>query len=415
MIKHSPVIAITGCGCVCPLGTDVASAARAYLAGASGVQHLQYSWADQLSCRFAAEVQLDLQLHLGEYLCNRLDRSGQLAVAAAREAWSQANLDQHSVPAERIVVVLGTGIGGQTSLLRQHERFLQQAKRAHPLAVVMAMPNAATAQLAIECGAGGGAHTPVSACASGAEAIALGRLLLAADEADVVLVGGTEAVIHPVTLKGFAEMRALSTYQQDPAGACRPFAADRTGFVLGEGAGVLVLERLEDACARRAPVQGTILGAGITSDAKHLAAPDPEGLRASQAMIKAMSTAGIGPSDVHVVSAHATGTGLGDLAEARAIHKVFGPSTDQLWVTAPKAGLGHLLGSAGAVETILTLQALQRRTIPPSLNSSPEDPAIQLRIPSQSMEVAEGIAPRVAIKNAFGFGGHNVSLVISVA
>lgn len=409
------MVAVTGIGCVCPLGNDVPSATQAYLDGGCGIQRLQNPQFDKLSSPLAACAELDLESLLGGYLCNRLDRCGQLAVAAAREAWTQANLVSGTVSPERIAVVLGTGIGGQTSLLQQHERYLNHSRRAHPLAIVMAMPNAASAQLAIELGAAGGAHTPVSACASGAEAIALGRILLLSNEADVVVVGGTEAVIHPVTLQGFAEMRALSTRHHDPAGACRPFAADRTGFVLGEGAGILVLERMQDACARRASIQGTIRGAGMTSDAIHLAAPDPEGWRSSQAMIKAMNAAGIGASDVDLISAHGTGTVIGDLAEARAIHRALGSAVDDVWVTAPKASLGHLLGAAGAVETILTLMAMQLGSIPVSLNGKPEDPEIHLRLPSQTMALQKGLAPQLAIKNSFGFGGHNISLVLGLS
>jgi 3-oxoacyl-[acyl-carrier-protein] synthase II len=275
----------------------------------------------------------------------------------------------------------------------------------------MAMPNAAAAQVAIELGAHGGAHSPVSACASGAEAIAWGQMLLATDQADVVVVGAAEAAIHLVTMRGFAEMRALSSRHGDPAGACRPFASDRDGFVLGEGAGVLVLERLRDAQARRAPIEGVLLAAGMTSDAHHLAMPHPDGLYSAEAMQKALRAADVGPEEISMISAHATGTALGDVAEARALSQVLGPATDQVWVTAPKAGLGHLLGAAGAVESILTLKALQQAVVPRSLNSDPPDPEIPLRIPRHHNEPLDPHSRHLAIKNSFGFGGHNVSLL----
>ena len=226
-----------------------------------------------------------------------------------------------------------------------------------------------------------------------------------------MLVGGAEAAIHPLTLKGFSEMRALSTKLDEPTSACRPFASDRDGFVLGEGAGALVLERADQAKARGAEVQGLLLGTAMTSDAHHLAMPNPEGQHAAQAISRAIQDAGLTPQDIHFISAHATGTKIGDLAESRAIQSVFGAAIDQLWVTAPKGSLGHLLGGAGAVESILTLKALQTGVVPLSLNSHPRDPEIPLNIPASSEQCLPMQRQRFAIKNTFGFGGHNVSLV----
>jgi 3-oxoacyl-[acyl-carrier-protein] synthase II len=362
----------------------------------------------------AAAVQCDTESLLGEFLVNRLDRCSQFALLAARQAWSASGLGGHGIAADRMAVVIGTGIGGQSTFIQQYERNAAGARRVHPLAVAMAMPNAAAAQVAIELGAHGGAHAPVSACASGAEAIGWGQMLLAADQADVVVVGGAEAPIHLATLRGFAEMRALSCRHVDPAGACRPFAQDRDGFVLGEGAGVLVLERLSDAQARHAPIEGLLLGVGMTSDAHHLAMPQPEGLHAAEAIRKALRVAEVGPEDLSMVSAHATGTTLGDIAEARALRLVLGAATDQVWVTAPKAGLGHLLGAAGAVESILTLKALQKAVVPRSLNADPPDPEISLRIARNGNEPLSPQGRRLALKNSFGFGGHNVSLLWAI-
>ncbi|MCP9835111.1 MULTISPECIES: beta-ketoacyl synthase [unclassified Cyanobium] len=404
-------VAVSGVGCITPLGNNPDTASESYLQGLSASSELVEPWASGLSARIVAPVSCDMGEQLGDFLVNRLDRCSQLALLAARQAWAASGLGNLGVPGERLAVVIGTGIGGQSTLIQQYERNAAGARRIHPLAVAMAMPNAAAAQVSIELGAHGGAHAPVSACASGAEAIVWGQMLLATDQADVVVVGGTEAAIHLVTLRGFAEMRALSCRHDDPSGACRPFAADRDGFVVGEGAGVLVLERLSDALARRATIEGVLLGSGMTSDAHHLAMPQPDGLQSAGAMQKALRTAEVEPQEISMISAHATGTSLGDLAEARALHRVFGTATDQVWVTAPKAGLGHLLGAAGAVESILTLKALQKAVVPRSLNADPPDPELALRIPRHRNEPLDPQRRHLVLKNAFGFGGHNVSLV----
>jgi len=410
MSRYSP-IAVTGMGCISPLGNDPDAACDAYLQGLSACRKLEEPWASGRDASLAAVVECDIESLLGEFLVNRLDRCSQLALLAARQAWSASGVGEHGLPGDRLAVVLGTGIGGQSTLIQQYERNAAGARRVHPLAVAMAMPNAAAAQVAIELGAHGGAHAPVSACASGAEAIGWGQMLLAADQADVVVVGGAEAAIHLVTMRGFAEMRALSCRHADPAGACRPFAEDRDGFVLGEGAGVLVLERLSDAQARHAPIEGVLLGAGMTSDAHHLAMPQPDGLHSAKAVWKALRCADVAPGDLSMISAHATGTSLGDMAEARALQLVLGAATDQVWVTAPKAGLGHLLGAAGAVESILTLKALQKAMVPRSLNADPPDPEIPLRIARHRNEPLNPHNRHLVIKNSFGFGGHNVSLL----
>lgn len=410
-MSQSPVIAVSGVGCVTPLGNDPDTACDAYLHGLSACRRLEAPWASEKDPFLAAVVQCDTESLLGEFLVNRLDRCSQFALLAARQAWSASGLAEHGIPGERLAVVLGTGIGGQSTLIQQYERNAAGARRVHPLAVAMAMPNAAAAQVAIELGAHGGAHAPVSACASGAEAIGWGQMLLAADQADVVVVGGAEAAIQLATMRGFAEMRALSCRQADPAGACRPFAANRDGFVLGEGAGVLVLERHTDALARHAPIEGLLLAAGMTSDAHHLAMPQPDGLHSAAAIWKALRAADAGPEDLSMISAHATGTSMGDLAEARALRAVLGAATDRVWVTAPKAGLGHLLGAAGAVESILTLKALQKGVVPRSLNADPPDPEIPLRIARHRNETLHPQGRHLALKNSFGFGGHNVSLL----
>jgi 3-oxoacyl-[acyl-carrier-protein] synthase II len=398
-------------GCISPLGGDPDAAFAANLNGFSACGNLCDSWITGREKYLAAVVQVKPESLLGEFLANRLDRFSQFALLAARQAWSASGLGDQEVLGGRLAVVLGTGIGGQSTLIQQYERNAAGARRIHPLAVAMAMPNAAAAQVAIELGANGGAHAPVSACASGAEAIAWGQMLLSADHADVVVVGGAEAPIHLATMRGFAEMRALSCRHEDPESACRPFAEGRDGFVLGEGAGVLVLERLRDAEARHATIEGLLLAAGMTSDAHHLAMPQPDGLHAAEAIRKALRGADAGPEDLSMISAHATGTPLGDMAEAQALRLVLGAATDQVWVTAPKAGLGQLLGAAGAVESILTLKALQKAAVPRSLNSDPPDSQIPLRVTRQRNENLSRRSQHLAIKNSFGFGGHNVSLL----
>lgn len=406
-------IAVTGMGCITPLGASPDQAFAAHVEGRCAAAPLQDEWAENLRSRIACRVAFDAAADLGDFLANRLDRYAQLALLASRQAWSESGLQHAELEPERLAVVMATGIGGMVTMLDQYQRVIVLGKRSHPLGIPMAMPNAASAQVAMEIGACGGAHTPVSACASGAEAVAWAQMLLASGKVDAVLVGGAEAAIHPLTLKGFGEMRALSTNLDSPTSACRPFASDRDGFVLGEGAGALVLERAEQAEARGAKVQGLLLGTGMTSDAHHLAMPHAEGQHAARAISLAIRDAGLTPADIHFISAHATGTQIGDLAESRAIQSVFGAAIDQLRVTAPKGSLGHLLGGAGAVESIFTLKALEAGVVPLSLNSEPRDPEIPLNIPTGTEQCLPMQRQRFAIKNTFGFGGHNISLVWS--
>lgn len=407
----SAQVAVTGLGCICPLGNTPEAAYSAYARGDTGISLLAEPWAETFKSRLGGLAKLDMVAELGDYLVSRLDRFSQFALLASRQAWNASGLHDSGLAPERLAVVMATGIGGVNTMLDQHQRLISGAKRLHPLGIAMAMPNAATAQISMEIGACGGAHAPVSACAGGAEAIAWGLMLLEARKVDAVLVGGAESAIHPLAIRGFSEMRALSTRLDDPASSCRPFAADREGFVLSEGAGAIVLERLEDARARHAQVQALLMGAGMTSDAHHLATPHPEGVHAARAISLALRDADISAQDVNFISAHATGTRIGDLAESRAIETVFGASTQNLWVTAPKGALGHLLGGAGSVESVLTIKALQAGVVPVSVNSTPRDPEIGLNIPTASEPCLVNRSQRFAIKNTFGFGGHNVSLV----
>jgi 3-oxoacyl-[acyl-carrier-protein] synthase II len=316
-----------------------------------------------------------------------------------------------------VAVVIGTGIGGLATLERQHSNLLEAGpSRVNPLTVPMLIPNAAAGQIAIDLGLYGGAHTPVSACASGAEALLLGQLLLNDDRADVVIAGGSEAPVNRLGLVGFAAMRALSCRNEQPEQASRPYGRDRDGFVLSEGAGMLVLQRACDLNPGAPEPLGWLLACGSSSDGHHIVAPEPQGLRASAAMADALRRAGIGVEDLSFVQAHATGTPLGDLAEARALARTLGSRAGALPVTAPKGQLGHLLGAAGAVETILVLQALREGLVPRSVNADPLDPAIELAVVLDgplSLEGGTGGVERYALKNAFGFGGHNISLVLA--
>jgi 3-oxoacyl-[acyl-carrier-protein] synthase II len=313
----------------------------------------------------------------------------------------------------RIAVVIGTGIGGLATMHEQHTQLSAGGpNRVNPLTVPMLIPDAAAGQVAIELGLLGGAHTPVSACASGAEALMLGQMLLNDDRADLVLAGGSEAPVNRLGLVGFAAMRALSSRNDAPDQASRPYGLNRDGFVLSEGAGVLALMRQRDTPA--GADLGWLLASGSSSDAHHIVAPEPQGLQASRAIDNALHRADVSASDLCGVQAHATGTSLGDLAEARALRRSLGSAADHLPVCAPKGQLGHLLGGAGAVETILALQALRHGVMPGSLNADPLDPEVELAVANQGpVELSSDQGQRLLLKNAFGFGGHNISLVLA--
>ncbi len=316
---------------------------------------------------------------------------------------------------ERLGAVVATGIGGVISLMNSYDTLLERgASRISPHMVTMIMPNGSAAVVGLEFGARAGVHTPVSACASGAEAVSYGARMIQSGRADVVICGGTEACIHPITMAGFGAMRALSTRNDDPTAASRPYDVDRDGFVMGEGAGIVVLESAEFAAARGARVIAVYGGSGLTSDGHHIAQPDPEGLGAARAIGEALADAGLTIDDIVHVNAHATSTPQGDIAESVAIRAALGAATDGVVVTGTKSMTGHLLGGAGAVESIFTILALRDRLVPPTANLHQQDAAVAL-------DVATG-APRAlpagdiaALNNSFGFGGHDVALVFRSA
>jgi 3-oxoacyl-[acyl-carrier-protein] synthase II len=402
-------VVVTGLGMTTPVGGDVATSWATVLAGTPGIRLIDAEWTADQPSKIAGIMAVDPADVLDRVESRKMDRSQQAALVAAREAWADAGIAD--IDPDRLGAVIATGMGGLTSLMNSYDTLLERgASRISPHMVTMIMPNGPAAIVGLEVGARAGVHTPVSACASGAEAISYAARMIQTGRADVVIAGGTEAVIHPITMAGFAAMRALSTRNDDPAAASRPYDLARDGFVMGEGAGIVVLESAEFAAARGAKVYGVYGGSGLTSDGHHIAQPDPEGRGASRAMQAALDDAGLTAADVVHVNAHATSTPQGDIAESVAIRAALGADVDHAVVTGTKSMTGHLLGGAGAVESIFTILALRDRLVPPTANLVDLDPAIEL-------DVAAG-APRelpdgdiAAVNNSFGFGGHDVALV----
>jgi 3-oxoacyl-[acyl-carrier-protein] synthase II len=319
------------------------------------------------------------------------------------------------VEPERLGVACASGIGGVWTLLSAYDTLREKGpRRVLPLTVPMLMPNGAAAAVAIELKARAGVHTPVSACGSGAEAIAHGLEMIRAGRADIVVAGGTEAAIHPLPIAGFAAMQALSTRNDQPEVASRPYDVGRDGFVMGEGAALLVLEAEEHARARGATIYAELVSAGLTSDAYHIAAPDPEGTGAARAMRTALDNGGLDPRDVTHLNAHATSTPVGDVAEAKAIRSALGDAADQVAVSGTKSMTGHLLGAAGALEGMFCALALHHRVAPPTINIDDLDPEISLDVVRKDPR-SLGDGDLVAINNSFGFGGHNIALAFRTA
>jgi 3-oxoacyl-[acyl-carrier-protein] synthase II len=402
-------VAVTGHGALTPLGPDVAALTEGLLSGRSGVRVLEgdsgcsgIQW-EALPARLAATVDTEGRLERVE--ARTLDRVQQLALIAAREAWQDAGAPE--VEPTRLAVVIGSGIGGALTLLSQYDVLQARGPRSvSPHLVPMLMPNGPAATVGLELKARAGVHTPVSACASGAEAIAQALTLLRAGEVDVVVAGGSEACVHPLPMAGFAQMRALSTRNDEPEAASRPYDKARDGFVLGEGAGVLVLEREEFAAARGARVHAYLGGAGLAADAHHVTAPDPSGDGAARSVVAALRDAGVSAVDIGHVNAHATSTPLGDVAEARALGIALGSHRPA--VTATKSCTGHLLGAAGAVEAIATVVALRDSLVAPIRNLDDQDDEADV---DAVRVVPRQLAHDAALSTSFGFGGHDVSLV----
>jgi 3-oxoacyl-[acyl-carrier-protein] synthase II len=410
-------VVITGMGATTPLGGDVASTWDGLLAGRSGIRTIEAEWVDRydLPVKIGAQLAEDPLERLPRVQARRLDRCEQVAIIAARQAWADAGFteptdDHQDVEPERLGVTIGTGVGGPVTLISQNDLLREQGiRKVSPLTVPMLMPNGPAAHVGIELKARAGVHSPASACASGAEGIAAGYEMIRSGRADVVVAGGAEACIHPSTLAGFAQARTVSTRNDDPARASRPFDAQRDGFVLGEGSGVVVLERGDRARARGARIYATLSGFGITSDGYHITGNHPEGIGQIAAMRAAITMAGLSPADVGHVNAHATSTVVGDVGEAAAIRTAIG---DHTVVTAPKGALGHLVGGAGAVEGIATILALYHGLIPATLNLENQDPKVQLDVVAGEPRTVELTA---ALSNSFGFGGHNTALLFTAA
>ncbi|MFB9909132.1 beta-ketoacyl-[acyl-carrier-protein] synthase family protein [Allokutzneria oryzae] len=401
-------VVVTGIGATTPLGGDAKSTWDGLVAGRSGVSPMRGEWAErfELDVRIAAHLAVEPTEVLPRVEARRLDRCEQVAMVAAREAWADAGRPE--VDPERLAVVVGTGIGGALTILHQDDLLEEYGKRkVSPLTVPMLMPNGPAAWVGLDLGSRGGVHAPVSACASGAEAMAWAWRMLRAGEVDVVVAGGAEACITSLPVAGFSQMRAMSTRNDEPERASRPFDAQRDGFVLGEGAGIMVLEREEYAKARGARVYAKLAGAGTSADAHHITAPDPEGTGAARAISKALTTGGLSPTDIGHVNAHATSTPVGDVAEAIAIQSSVGTHPV---ITAPKSALGHLLGGSGAVESMATVLALHHGVVPPTLNLENLDPRVQLDVVSGA---ARDVKLEAAVNDSFGFGGHNVALAFT--
>ncbi|MEZ7840716.1 MAG: beta-ketoacyl-[acyl-carrier-protein] synthase family protein [Pontimonas sp.] len=399
-------IVVTGIGTTNPLGGDAASTWSALLAGESGISTLEHDWVarHELPVTFAGQAKVAAVDILERQEVKRLDPSAQFALISAREAWADAG--SPDVDPERILVDYATGIGGLWTLLDGWDTLREKGpRRVLPMTIPMLMPNAAAAAVSMGLGAKGGARTVVSACASGTESIANAYEHLQLGLADIVVAGGTEAVIHPLPIAAFAAMQALSKRNDDPQRASRPYDANRDGFVLGEGAATLVLETKEHALARGARIYAELAGGAITSDSFHITAPDPEGLGASRAVMAALKQAGATPEDVTHINAHATSTPVGDVAEYAALHKVFGDRVGNIPVSATKASTGHLLGGTGALEALFTILAIYHRQAPPTINLDDQDERIPLDVVTSPRDLGPGA--QLGISNSFGFGGHN--------
>ncbi len=407
MSAVQPRALITGVGTINPLGSDAGETWDALLAGRSGIAALEEDWAQQLPVRIAGRVTADLSEHLSTRELKRMDRCGQLALVAAREAWQQAGAPE--VDPERFAVVIGSAYGGLGSTIEQDRALASGGpRRVSPHTLTRLMVNGPAAWVSIDLGARGGARTPVSACASGAEAIVQGAEMIRSGAADVVIAGGVDASVNDLVITGFSQIRALSTRDGDPRVASRPFDGGRDGFVLAEGAGIVVLESEAHAKARGAAVLGAVAGGSVTSDANDIVAADPAMQR--RVMQKALASAGMEPADVGFIHAHATSTPVGDRLEAQAINAIFGPSVP---VTSTKGHTGHLLGGAGALAAVVVVKALQAGQLPGTVNVEALDPEVDLNVITEPAHtLAAGTAP-AALVNAFGFGGHSVALVIT--
>jgi len=404
-------VVVTGLGATTPLGGDVASTWAALLAGKSGARLLTEDWRELLPVHFAARVATEPADQMERVEMRRLDRSEQFALVASREAWKDAGAPD--VDKERLGVVIASGIGGVITLLDQFDNLKEKGARGvSPHTVPMLMPNGPAANVGLELQARAGVHTPVSACASGAEAVGYALEMIRTNRADIIVSGGVEAAIHQLPMAGFAAMKALSTRNEAPERASRPYDADRDGFVLGEGGGILVLEEYEHAKARGAKIYCELVGQGLSSDGYHIAAPDPDGSGVQRAIKFALANANLSTKDIVHLNAHATSTPAGDVAEANALRLALGKDADHVAVSATKSMTGHLLGGAGAIESVFIVKALQERLAPPTINIENLDPAVTVDVVRDTPRSLPA-GQIAALNDSFGFGGHNVVLAFA--
>jgi 3-oxoacyl-[acyl-carrier-protein] synthase II len=404
-------VVVTGLGATTPLGADVDSTWAALIAGKSGVRLLTEEWRELLPVHFAARVHTEPADQMERVEMRRLDRSEQFALVASREAWKDAGSPE--VDKERLGVVIASGIGGVITLLDQFDNLKEKGARGvSPHTVPMLMPNGPAANVGLELQAKAGVHTPVSACASGAEAIGYALEMIRTNRADIIVSGGVEAAIHQLPMAGFAAMKALSTRNDAPERASRPYDRDRDGFVLGEGGGILILEEYEHAKARGAKIYCELVGQGLSSDGYHIAAPDPEGAGVQRAIRFALADAKLSTKDIVHLNAHATSTPAGDVAEAHALRLAFGNDVDHVAVSATKSMTGHLLGGAGAIESVFIVKALQERLAPPTINIENLDPAVAVDVVRDKARALPA-GQIAALNDSFGFGGHNVVLAFA--
>src|SRR5688572_26660249 len=392
-------------GAVSPLGNDLPSTWRAAVAGESGIDFIRSFDASGFPVRVAAEVKdFEIPEIVSPKEARRLDRNVLLALAAGKEALDDAALDAQYEP-ERMGILFGSAIGGFLGIMQQHEVLQQRGPdRVSPYFLPNVLVDSASGQLAISLGLRGPNYAPVSACATGSHAVGEGAEIVRRGDADVILAGGTEACMHPLILAGFCAMRGLAAEEEHPPRASRPFDATRAGFVMGEGACVLVLEELEAARARGATVYAEVLGYGASNDAYHMAAPDPESVGVAEMMRAALARAHVDPTEVDYVNAHGTSTPLGDLAETKALKDVFGDHAYELAVSSTKSMMGHCFGAAGAIEAMMCVLAIHEGTIPPTINYEHPDPECDLDyVPNEARDAEVD----VALSNAMGLGGHN--------
>ncbi|MEU1090513.1 beta-ketoacyl-ACP synthase II [Streptomyces sp. NPDC005576] len=415
MNSTNRTVVVTGIGATTPLGGDSASTWEGLMAGRSGVKPLEGERFAELPVRIAALAAVDPGEVLPRPLARKLDRSAQFALIAAREAWADAGFtgkagEDDKIQPERLGTVIASGIGGVITLLDQYDVLKEKGvRRVSPHTVPMLMPNGPSANVGLEVNAQAGVHTPVSACASGAEAIGYAVEMIRTGRADVVVAGGTEAAIHPLPIAAFANMMAMSKNNDEPQKASRPYDTGRDGFVLGEGAGVVILESAAHASARGAKVYCEVLGQGLSADAHHIAQPEPTGRGIAAAMRNLLETTDLKPSEVVHLNAHATSTPQGDVAELKALRAVLGEDLDHVAISATKSMTGHLLGGAGGIETVATVLALHNRMAPPTINIENLDDDVTANIVRDKPQpLPEGSI--AAINNSFGFGGHNVVL-----